>query len=300
MKKSTRTARSVLSGILAFLMSLGIVLTTLCLAMAYMAHSPSFTIRVLKHSEYTKHLTEELKEEFISYGSAANVDESFFEDFLSTELTVEKVEADTNRTIHEFYTGNPEPIQTDAMHDDLYERFKKYATEKGLRLDEGLLEDLDHMATELCEFYEGYVSLLSNSYFSAASSALARVRPLTFYGAGAGLLVVFLTGLFLILFYKHADDWLAFFIYAFSGASLMLLTAPLIALCTGVANRISIGSAAMYSFATGMLNGVLITVVLSALLPILATVILSIFYVRASKRRQEKHEAAQHDVKAEA
>ena len=60
----------------------------------------------------------------------------------------------------------------------------------------------------------------------------------------------------------------------------MQLLGPLVALIIGVGNRINISSSALYDLASGMINGVLLVLALSALLPAAITVLLAVVYHR--------------------
>ncbi len=288
MKQSTKYLRSFLAGLLAFLMALSVVLTTLCSVAAILAHSPSFTLAVVKKSGYVGHVQEELKEEFISYGKASNIDESFFTEFFEKELTADYVTADTEKMVENFFRGADISVNTDVLQGKLLENLKLYAEEKGYRMDSTLLKNLEIIAKELSDFYKNYLSILSESYFKTASNMLVRYRPFLLYGTGAGLFICVLAAVLIRLFFKEKASPFAFYVYAFSGASLMILVAPLAALFMGVADKINIGSAALYSFATGMMKGTLLSAAFSVIVPILLTVLFAVLYVCASKKESKK------------
>lgn len=290
MKTSTKRLRSFLAGLLSFLMALSVVVTTLCSLAAVLAHSPSFALAVVKKSGYIEHVQEELKEEFVSYGKASNIDERFFKDFFAKELTVEYVAKDTEKMVDNFFKGAEVTVNTEALEGKLLENLKLYAKEKGYRMDSTLLKNLEDIAKELSKFYKNYLSILSESYFKTASKMLVRYRPFFLYGTAAGLFVCILAAVFIRLFYKENASPFAFYVYAFSGASLMILVAPLTALFMGVADKINIGSAALYSFATGMMKGTLVSAALSSILPILLTVLFAVLYVHACKKEQSKEQ----------
>ena len=77
-----------------------------------------------------------------------------------------------------------------------------------------------------------------------------------------------------------------YFIYAFSAAALMLLTAPLIALIADIGGGINISNASLYDFATGMISGVLGSIEASAAVPALLTVLLSLVRHNAVKNNR--------------
>ena len=59
----------------------------------------------LKRSDYAEALHSELKEQFVSYGSAGNVDESFFDSVFENVITPDRIDADTKTVITDFYNG---------------------------------------------------------------------------------------------------------------------------------------------------------------------------------------------------
>lgn len=279
MTKTAKRARSVICTLLAFILSLSVTLTLACTSLALSALNPDFAVRVVAQSQYSEHLAAELKEEFVSYGNACNIDESFFDLVFNNDITPARVDADTETVLREFYAGEvQDTVNTADLHDNLLRRLSDYAIAKGFTVepsdDNVIYQNLSTIADELCDIYNAYVSVFSMSVFKTASRMLATYRPYAWYGAGAGAVLFVLSAVLLRLYYQKKKNYLRFFIYGFSASTLMLAVAPAAALILRIGNRINIASAALYSLATGMINGTLAAVLLSALVPALITVLL--------------------------
>ena len=88
MTKNSKAMRRVLCGVVSFLLSFFSCLFVMCLVFKFTVLSPSFLVGVEKRSDYAEALHSELKEQFVSYGSAGNVDESFFDSVFENIITM--------------------------------------------------------------------------------------------------------------------------------------------------------------------------------------------------------------------
>lgn len=291
MTKTAKRVRSVICTVLSFLLSLFVTLSVACAALGLTALNPDFAVKTAARSQYSEHLAAELKEEFVSYGNACNIDETFFDAVFTNTVTPAKIDADTETVLREFYAGEvKDSVHTDELRDALLSDLCKYAQDKGYAVEqtEGneMYDNLVIISEELCDIYNAYVSVFSMSVFKTASRMLATYRPYAWYGAAAGAVLFSITAVLLRLYYQKKKNYLRFFIYGFSSSALMLAVGPAVALCMRIGNNINIASASLYDFATGMLNGVLLAVLLSALVPALITVLL--VFVRKNAVKNNK------------
>lgn len=285
MTKTAKRVRSVLCALLSFIMSLSLTGGVLCLSFYVTALNGNFAVIVIERSQYAELLSQEIKEEFVSYGQASNIDKTFFDSLFESTDTVQRISADTEKILREFYAGDVrDSVSTDDLESILLADLKEYAIQKDYELDDETLENLQTVASELCDIYNSYVSVFSLSYFRTASRMLARYSPYALYAAIACAVMFIVTAVILRLFFNKKKNYLRYFIYAFSGASLMLMAAPIAALVGRVGNRISISSAALYTLASSILNSIFAAVLISALVPILCTVILAILWHRAYRK----------------
>lgn len=285
MTKTAKRVRSVLCALVSFIMSLVITGGVLFAALYVTALNADFAVSVVERSQYAELLAEEIKGELVSLGQASNIENAFFDSLFENTDMVQRISTDTEQVLREFYAGDErDSVSTDDLEAIWLEALKEYATQKGFELDEEMLENLQIVASEFCDIYESYVSVFSMSYFRTASQMLVRYSPFALYAVAACAVMFIATAVILRLFFHKKKNYLRYFIYAFSGASLMLLAAPLAALIGRVGNRISISSAALYTMASGILNSIFAAVLISALVPILCTVILAILWVRAYRK----------------
>lgn len=285
MTKTAKRVRSVLCALVSFIMSLVITGGVLFATLYVTALNANFAVSVVERSQYAELLAEEIKGELVSLGQASNIENAFFDSLFENTDMVQRISTDTEQVLREFYAGDErDSVSTDDLEAIWLEALKEYATQKGFELDEEMLENLQIVASEFCDIYESYVSVFSMSYFRTASQMLVRYSPFALYAVAACAVMFIATAVILRLFFHKKKNYLRYFIYAFSGASLMLLAAPLAALIGSVGNRISISSAALYTMASGILNSIFTAVLISALVPILCTVILAILWVRAYRK----------------
>lgn len=291
MTKTAKRARSVICTVLSFLLSLFITLSVACASLELTALNPDFAVSVAARSQYSEHLAAELKEEFVSYGNACNIDAYVFETVFHIYITPDIIDRDTETVLREFYAGEVQDhVDTAELRAALLSELCYYAEDKGFTVEqtEGneVYDNLVTISEELCDIYNAYVSVFSMSVFKTASRMLATYRPYAWYGAAAGAVMFSITAVLLRLYYQKKKNYLRFFIYGFSSSALMLAVAPAVALILRIGNNINIASASLYDFATGMLNGVFLAVLLSSLVPALITVLL--IFVRRNAVKNNK------------
>lgn len=282
---SKKRVRSVLCTVLSFIAALLIAGGILCTMLYVTAFNDDFAVSVTARSKYADLLSAELKESFISYGRASNIEEEFFDSLFKDVITPQKIGADTEQILRDFYEGN---VQNSVNNDDLnaaiLKNLKEYAVQKGFELDEETSENLQTVASELCDVYNAYISVFSLSYFRTASRMLASYKPYVIYAAAVCAVGFVITAVIMRLFFRKKKNYLRYFVYAFSGASLMLLAAPLTALIAGVGNRINISSAALYTMASGMLNSTFVSIAVSAIIPAALTALFAVLWSSANRK----------------
>lgn len=276
MTKNSKAMRRVLCGVVSFLLSFFSCLFVMCLVFKFTVLSPSFLVGVEKRSDYAEALHSELKEQFVSYGSAGNVDESFFDSVFENIITPDRIDEDTKAVITDFYNGEvKDSIDTSDIQSEFETRLLEYAAEKGFAVDGELKNNIKDMAVQFGDLYNSYVSLFSNSYFKSAGNMLKRYNPYADYAAIIAVTLSLIAGLVLRMSYKKRKNVYRYYIYAFSGTALMLLAAPLAAIIGGVGTRINIGTKSLYSFASGFMTDTLWAFVFAAAA---VAVVTAVFY----------------------
>lgn len=287
MKSKTKVLRSVMCGLLAFFLSLSLMLISSLLVVKLTVLNPDYIVSVLHKSDYSQHLHDELKNEFISYGAACNIGEEFFDKAFEESVTVEQIDKDTEKTLRDFYENRVEtdPDYTE-IKDKLFEQLKSYASEKGYTLDSNTLGNLDVISGELAELYDTYVGTFSSSYFKTAADLLSRYAPILNY-ALIGLGVFALLSVAVIFFsFGKLKNRLRYLIYATSGTTLMLLVGPAAALIFKVGSRVSIANASLYGLVSGFINYFFVSMLIAGAVMAVITVILHIIRIKASAKKK--------------
>lgn len=287
MTKGAKRFRSVLCGLLSFLLSVSLVLLCILGTLKLTALNPAYTSYVCVHSGYAQSVWEEMKEEFVSYGAACNIDESFFDGVFENIITPQLITEYTKSSVEGFYKNSPSDKTSDEqIKAQLLEALKSYAEEKGFVINDALVENLEVISDEMNSMYLVYADMFNTSYFNTASNMLTRYMPLLKW-AVLGIAVFALLAIIVIrLFFKKAKNYLRYYIYSASGAALMLAIAPAAALILKIASKINIVNASLYYLATGFINGFLIALLAVAAVMAVITVILTL--IRASAVRKNK------------
>lgn len=290
MKSKTKTLRSILCGLLAFFISLSLTLISVLTVVKLTVLNPDYIVSVMHKSEYSSHLHQELKNEFISYGAACNIGEDFFDKAFEEAVTVEQIDSDTEKSLRDFYENQveTEPDYT-LIKDKLFQQLKSYASEKGYALDSNTIGNLDVISGEMSELYDTYVGTFTSSYFKTAADLLSRFAPVFTY-ALIGLGVFTLLAAVVIFFsFGKLKNRLRYIIYATSGATLMLLAGPAAALIMKVGNRVSIANASLYGLVSGFINNFFAALLIACAVMAVITVILHIIRIKASGKKKIKN-----------
>lgn len=284
MKNGTKAFRSILCGTTAFFLSVALTLTALLISMKFTVLNSDYVVFIFKNSNFSESLQAELKDEFISFGSACNIDEEFFDDIFENTITAEKIDSDIEISVRNFYKNDVQTEIEYGIKTDVFEELKKYATVKGYKLDRSVIEELTTISSELEELYGTFVGTFNSSGFKNASHLLARYMPLFNY-AIIGLAVFAVLAIIIIMAsFKKLCNSLRFLIYAFSGSTLMLLVAPATALIMQIGSKINIADASLYSFVSDFINYIFVSIIIAACIMAVITTILHIVRIKTQNK----------------
>lgn len=287
MTEKSKKARSAICIIVSFLLSVLLFLTAFMIVIKTTAVNSKFAVKVIYNSGYSENLHKELKEQFVSYGNAGNVDESFFDGIFDSVITPELIDSDSEKIVTAFYKGESlSKLDTSVTESKLEEALLKYAEEKKYVITDELKLSISDMSAQFGELYNSFVNIFANSYFQSAGGLIGRYTPIVNY-AIIGLAVLLLISAFILrMYYRKRKNVYRYYIYAFSGATLMMLAGPLAALIMKVGNRINIGTESLYVLASGLINGVLVSFVLAA--AVLAAITVLLILLRNSFVKKNK------------
>lgn len=274
MTKKAKKFRCVMCGVVSFLLSVSLTLALMLGAVRVTALNPEYAVKIAEKSGFSEKMLTELKEEFISYGNACNVDESFFDSVFNDIITPEQINADFATVLKDFYADEiKEAVDTSTIETKLLASLETYANSKGFESSKALTESLTDMCTEMGELYNTYISMFSSSYFETAANILTRAIPYATY-AVIGLFAFSLAAMIVIrLSFKKRKNYTRYYIYAFSGATLMLAVAPALALVMKIGSKINIANASLYGFASAFINNIFIAMLLSAAIMAVVTAV---------------------------
>lgn len=281
MKNGTKIFRSALCGLLAFLLSISVMLTSCLVVIKLTALSPKWAASLVVKSDYSEELQKELKNRFVSHGAACNIDESFFDGVFENIITAQRIDELTEKSINDFYAND---IETQGDYSDieaeLLEALKQYAEDKGYSLGEGTVSNLQVIAQELCEIYAKYAGLFKASYFKTAASLVSRYTPLLNYALAAVAGFSLIAAVIICLSFKKPSNWLRFLIYATSGASLMLFVAPVTALIMRIGSKINLADTSLYLFVSGFITNIFVSLIIAAAVVAVLTALLHIIRIK--------------------
>lgn len=267
MTKQKKVFRQVICVLVSFILSLSIALMLVFVGIKFTALNPSYAIYISQKSDYAELLHKEIKEKYISYGNACNVDEIFFDSVFSEIITVEQIDKDTQTVLNDFYENNIKAsIDTTEVDAEMLSALEEYAVSKGYNLNDSMNDSLKVMVEEMSQLYNAYISMFSSSYFQAASGMLSRYMPYVNYAIYGMMAMAIISCVIIRLSYKKAKNYLRYYIYAGSGATLMLSVAPLTMIFMRVGSKINIANPSLYGFASGFINYIFFTIILLAII----------------------------------
>lgn len=278
-------------GIISFLLSVSLTVLCLLCAVRVTVLNPKYTVKEIRKSNYAEKLHSELKDQFVSYGSACNINSSFFDPIFRDVITPKHIDSYTEKSIIQLYNNDKSEISTKDIEDKLLAELKKYAEENGFTLDDELNKNIENISEELGDLYSAFVGTFSSSYFVGASRMLARYMPL-FKWAVIGLSVFSLLAVIVIrLFFAKAKNYMRYYIYAAAGSTLMLTVAPATALIMKIGSKINVMNPSLYGFASAFINHAFIAALVAAAIMCVITAVLAVIRFLLIKREQKQNAA---------
>ena len=99
MTTKTKKIRSFICGLVSFILSVSLTLLFMLVTLRFTVLNAGYAKMIAQTSGYSAHMQQELKEQFVSYGSACNVDESFFDDVFEEIITPKRIVKDTQTSL---------------------------------------------------------------------------------------------------------------------------------------------------------------------------------------------------------
>lgn len=266
--------------LLSFSLSVLIALSTVLAVTAATVMNSKYAVRALQRSQFGEIELERIKEHFISYGSAGNVEESFFTEYFEINISAKTVTQDMAKTVRALYTD--EDISSDKyFFDELYLALNDYAEKMYMDVeDTDIAHGIKQFTGDLIELYRRYVSIPYTASISPQLKSIKDLLPV------ALLFLAFLTiACACVIFFSFRKKTLPLsYIGASLGAAGLMLTAfPLTVLLTRQAERFTLTDEAFRSFFIEFINGFTVSLIVSGAVLFAAFVIICVSVLSRSK-----------------
>lgn len=275
MSKKIEASRKIVISLLSFSLSVLFALTGILCVVSVTALRGSYAVKALEKSEFGEIELDRIREHFISYGSAGNVDEAFFIGYFEQNVTSKTVTDDMAKSVRALYSGE---VIEDGKYffDDLYSALFKYAKEMNMDVQDKKIEQgIREFTGDLIELYGNYVSFPYASNVSPALKKAASLAPLT---AAVFALLSIAIAVVILLSYKKKYTPVSFLGASLGGAGLMLTVFPALVLITRQANKFTLTDEAFRSFFIKLANGFTVNLILCGIVFIAAWIALYVLF----------------------
>ena len=279
----TKKARTVLSVILAFVLSLSLTVLSVAVVADSTVLSSEYAAKSLQRGGFGSAVRDDLYTEFLSYGNACNIGDSFFEKFFNDTLSADFINSDAVVYIVEVYYDSKATVDTGRLEEALKPALYDYAVEMGYGDQPNLDDDLNLIVSELCSIYKAHIELPAVSTLNKMIMRANKYIDIAIIAIAAFIL---LCAVVLLFSYKPKIEPFMYLTCASAGAFLMTLALPLYLRVTNTIGKVNITGKAMYSFVVTFGNGVLNAFLIAAGALAILTAFFAILY--ALRIRKEK------------
>lgn len=274
MSDKTITTRKIIITLLSFSLSVILALTGILSVVFLSLLSPRYIEKSLKKSSFGEIELSRIKEHFISYGAAGNVDEAFFTDYFEKNITAETVTKDMAKSIYAIYSGSKEEANAE-FSDALYAALYKYAEEMYMDVnDKEILEGIRQFANDLTALYNKYVSFPYSDNISSVIKRVIKLVPLAIVATALFSIVIITV---ILLSYKEKLDALLYLAASSGGTGLMLTVLPVLILITKQAEKFTLTDEAFRSFFIKVMNGFIANAIICGIVFLLISAVLYFF-----------------------
>ena len=248
----TRIAKLNLKNIITIIFSFFLSLFLFVLCGILIIHStvfnPDYMRDQLNKSHYYENVTEEVEEEFTSYGSASGFDETFFK----SVIDLNDVQLNVNQSLNILYSSGDSTVDTVSFEQKLTQKLTENAKSRGIKITPDIQNGIQLLAKTCTDTYTQYISI---PYAQVLSPILQKLKkPLVGIEIILFALIILLAILIFSLTRWHHRAIRAY-IYALSGSILMLLVLSAVFLLSGKVNKIALASKSIYQFFISYLTG---------------------------------------------
>ncbi|HZK21530.1 MAG TPA: hypothetical protein VFC76_04545 [Oscillospiraceae bacterium] len=279
MNKKINSTRKIIITLLSFSLSVILALTGLLSVVSLTLLNPRYVVKSLQKSSFGEIELPRIKEHFISYGAAGNVEESFFIDYFKENITAETITNDMAKSIFEIYNGI-EKENGNEFSNELYNALYKYAANMHMDVESKEIQaGIRQFADDLTALYNRYTILPYSETISPVIKRASKLMPLAIAFLSLFSIII---SVIIFLSYKEKLNAYLYFASSLGGTGLMLTAFPLLILITKQAEKFTLTDEALRSFFIKFMNGVTACTIMCGVVFLIISTIL--YYYAISKK----------------
>lgn len=262
MKKLFKNEKFVrfLYGVLAFVLSVLIVIFSLTTMLKVTVFNSSFLNDVLNNSAYYTDLCDEITDDLVDIGNASGLNKSFFSDLIDEFMVREDIQS----YIESFYNGEKLVVNTDNFQRSLRDAIEDYEKKKGIDPQTVSEESINYFVVEATKIYSKSIEI---TYFNMIQKDAMKWSSKMLIYALISIVAIALIMCFIFFTNKWKHLAVKYFYYATASAGLFVFLIPTVLNVSGVLQKIAILSRSLNDLYTSCVNSLLMNMyVISAVL----------------------------------
>jgi hypothetical protein len=278
-KRTTKkNIRNLLSMLLTFLLTIGLLLLSLLLVLQFTVLRPAFLLDQVNSSDYSASVKTELERTFVSYGIAGGFDEDFF----AGTLVESEMGVDIFMEAARLYDPSRPGADIEKFEENFHAQLIQYVQENGGELTKDTEESIDYL-TGLCT--EAYKSKVSVPLANALQGIITRLHKVILPAEAACGLLLIISAVLLFLIRERKEKAIPFIAYAFGASGLVLAVLGIAVLASGRIERVGIATEALYKLVTTYLYHTVTPVLGLAGFMIIISAVTALLFYYAKKRK---------------
>ncbi|MGN0489623.1 MAG: hypothetical protein ACI4HO_10210 [Ruminococcus sp.] len=262
MKKLFKNEKFVrfLYGILAFVLSVLIIVFSMTAMLKATVFNSSFLNDVLNNSAYYTDLCDEITDDLVDIGNASGLNKSFFSDLVDEFMVREDIQS----YIESFYNGEKLVVNTDNFQRSLRDAIESYEKKKGIDPQTVSEESINYFVVEATKIYSRSIEI---TYFDMIQKDAMKWSSKMLMYALISIVAIVLIGCFIFFTNKWKHLAVKYFYYATASAGLFIILIPTVLNISGILQKIAILSRSLNDLYTSCINSLLMNMyVISAVL----------------------------------
>lgn len=262
MKKLFKNEKFVrfLYGILAFVLSVLIIVFSMTAMLKATVFNSSFLNDVLNNSAYYTDLCDEITDDLVDIGNASGLNKSFFSDLVDEFMVREDIQS----YIESFYNGEKLVVNTDNFQRSLRDAIESYEKKKGIDPQTVSEESINYFVVEATKIYSRSIEI---TYFDMIQKDAMEWSSKMLMYALISIVAIVLIMCFIFFTNKWKHLAVKYFYYATASAGLFVFLIPTVLNVSGILQKIAILSRSLNDLYTSCINSLLMDMyVISAVL----------------------------------